>query len=338
VQEDTSLLPQIRAANADHDVPHRLERIITLRGEPIATCYDNKGALYILDSTKTLSRVYAGESMTQHLNLSYDAERAIEDLHEERYMQLKVMPSIAVGNGFVYLVVEGNIERYDLSTEQQTDFIVPDGIGMQRKDRRFRGPKFHDVIMEEGNVLCSLVSPEGQHQIVQWRDGETHEAVVSWMPEEMRCGITFEGDEQRLSLGVFNGHLFYPQDEKLVAYTTGGPRSMLSQYRTGKKGTPMHPISKFAFGNDFLVAQLYFDDVSPERQVLPLMGIFRPVFEEGVVTTDQLPCPSYFQRVHVGYFPRSTNYGVTARSIAAKKDSFVVSCPAWREVHIYTMI
>jgi hypothetical protein len=67
------------------------------------------------------------------------------------------------------------------------------------------------------------------------------------------------------------------------------------------------------------------------------MGIFKPVYEQGIVVAGQISQPTKFERVYCGYSPKHTNGNDATRAIAVHQDQFAITSPAFNKVFVYRM-
>ncbi len=312
--------------------PASLEMTLELDSEPIALTFDESGDLYILDKDSHLS-VYREGSRIAGWEIEFPEafgkgfHRFIEELTQKH--------SITVANNMVVLT-DGDSTVYSFQRPDAASGVI------RRYDTKKvleRGVRIHDTLAVNGQVFLS-VSKGGRdrphvHQVISINSGDE----VKYEGAFPTSFAMSPADDMTMRLGAFDGNVYFPRGHILAGIDDSG---QTQQYlgdlktHTDRLG-PLHPSSKFAFGDNFLVVQAIFDGFG----ITPMQAIFRPHYNETTLPKrrDQIngPLPSRFDLLHIGY-PQDSSMDVICDAVyAAHGNLFAQVGPERKEVYIFKM-
>lgn len=341
--------------NQGRENPFNLEGIIDIEASPVALTHDSKGRLYVLDSSGKLYQI-EGLAITKEWKPQFDYGTFEVLCRNEVSIKIEAQPSIAVEKEILFLTTGYDIQRHDLNAiSRASDRKEGDSTSLVSlrkvlaKSARVssHGLLFHNVVLKEGNVLAS-VSQEFTHFVFQIT--EEGERLV-YGGEYPIHPISRNLNDITLRLGVFKAGLYLPRSTGLSLYTSEGPKEMLGEYINPEHPySSITPITKFSFGNDFLVAIVELK--GSER---PLLCTFFPEYnvkesnlagndaveeQSAIAKVEQvepIQQPERFNLAYATHLPKFTGSMTVRASLSGHGDSFALSDPFFNKVIMYKM-
>ena len=330
---------RLKTLNKGKAAPFTLEKSLSFEDAPVCLRYADDGRLYVLDVKGTLHEFTSGEKTNQW-------ELFIEYEFDSEFDMMPTLPSIAVAQEYAFIVGGHTIKRYDLSNRQRRAGKIYANIEQTIEIQGYCRALIHDIVLKEGNLLLSLSDPDKRgHSIVQ---GLPQEGSIDF--REIYRGPFPSGfmhsslAEYTLRMDVHCGHLFFPRKTGISLYQGDGqrgqkPKELLSEELL----TPGHedrgygvtsPITKFAFGDSFMVAQAFFNGFE-----IPMLAIFRPVYaqEPGLVSGIMAVPPDRLVLEYMGYAPKMTGKTLIDTSIGAHGTEFATTHSILHKVYIHRM-
>src|SRR3989338_8383416 len=337
--------------NQGKENPFNLEGIIDIEASPVALTHDSKGRLYVLDSSGKLYQI-EGLAITKEWKPEFDYETLGVLCKNEVSLEIEAQPSIAVEKDILFLTTGYDIQRHDLNAKLREGSDLTSLISLRRvlaKSARVSSREllFHNVVLKEGNVLASV--SQGLKQFI-FQITEEGERLV-YNGEYPIHQISRSLDDITLRLGVFKAGLYLPRSTGLSLYTSDGPKEMLGEYINPEHPySSITPITKFSFGDDFLVAIVELK--GSER---PLLCTFFPEYQrdsepnahesnehsESLVKNYQCTqCiqPERFKLAYGMHLPKFTGSMTVRASLSGHQNQFALSDPFFNKVMVYSRI
>ncbi len=327
--------------NKGRDRPYSLEHVLKIPAKPVAIDYASNGRLYVFDERGMLHEFIEGLK-SEEWQIRYGAG----SFHRNEMDRIfsPIFPSISVEGNILFLTNGPKLERYDLVERKSylREAVKYTGSNLALFGDEEVDPSdiwFHDVCLKEGNVFVSASVRTYVRTILQIDDAGKHHTIYNGdFPQGVGGSVTNFTD-LTLRLGFFCGGLYFSEQNGISRLTSEGKaQEMLGEYtrEINPRLGDIDPITKFAFGNDFLIASGRVKDFR-----MPMLQVFRPVYgaSDGgtLVRQDEMVQPTHFERVYVGYIPRQTDRMIKELSISAHQDRFAMSHYDFERVFVYKM-
>ncbi len=307
--------------------PFTLEKVLNFEEEPVTLRYTKDGSLYVLDIKGNLHEFVSGFK-TREWNLLLENGLNMNGMITGG---VTTYPNIAVEGNLLFLTDGyGNLTRHELRRREALGERVSLVSYVATQDVPRGRRYFHqDVLIQEGNVLVSVSQGDGSRSIVQVTPSDAKIVYSGRYPvHSLRNNM----EDHTLRLGLHKGFLYFPEEHGLRRFDPQGSVEMVGEYvkQAVDYGT-MDPITKFSFGDHFMIAYVSLKDAR-----LPMMGIFRPVYDqEGMVSSGGFIPPTRFSLEYVGYPPKAVGRTITDASVSAHSNQFAVTHSVFKKVFVY---
>ncbi len=321
--------------NAGKENPCRLEKILTCDDEPVCLRYAPDGRLYVLDAKAVLHEFTSGEKTREWPLFIRRGIPSVNVMNLEHTCQ--TLPMIAVAQDTVFLTIgRHEVLRYNLNEDTYCN-----GKISSDKQHHAGTHLVHDVLIKDGTVFVSMSDEQAERHfigLVCEKRGKTHVKEI-YEGSFPRGFLKINWEDQTLRLGLHKGHLFFARGTGISMYQGQDqkPKEMLRQYaRDEEEYEPVIPVTKFSFGEDFIVAQAQLKGFD-----IPMLCVFRPVYamqEGGALTTHgSLPLPLGFELDYVTYPPKLTGITLLNTSLSAHENQFAMTHSFLKKVFVYSV-
>ncbi len=309
--------------------PYHLKYILTFEHEPVALRYSSNGELYVLDQAGQLHE-FKGKKETHQWKIPIP-DYILSDSNFIDVMGINTRPNIAVENNTLFLTTKSQgLQRFDLEhlleTETMAMILYQGRVPAQIQPQNIL---IHDVIIKEGNVLVSVSGKEGR-SIIQVKPNATTVIHQGYFPKRW-CQNNFE--DYTLRLGLHQGHLYFPEGEGLSRLTAEGTIEMLPEIIQNNPYDAMNPVTKFAFGDNFMVSY-----ATVKGFEFPLLCLFSLEYDAGLTSPQQIAPPSQIKLFHRGYPPRFTGHTLQNASLSAHAYEFAITNSSFKRVFVYGVV
>jgi hypothetical protein len=324
-------------ANKGRVQPFELEHILKIDAEPVAVDYANNGRLYIFDELGRLHE-FTGNDKTNEWNVRKGTGgNFYRDTMESIFSP--VFPNISVHENILFFTNGSTLERHDLDKKEINTrqlqhsvgnaLMIPESEGIKENDIWF-----HDVCIKDGNVFVSASLRTRERYILQIVEGGKHNIIHRGMYPRDQMGSTNDYQDLTLRLGIFNAGLYLSEENGISLLTESGPKEMIGEYkREQEMAYDIDPITKFAFGDDFMVASGTVKDFK-----VPMLQVFEPVYDqEGLIRVREIQQPTRFERTYITDIPKNNAIMIKPMSIAAHGNQFAFTHNDWNRVFVYRM-
>lgn len=333
---------RLQGYNKGKESPFTLDQILTFDNEPACLRFSDTGKLYVLD-TQAVLHEFTGAEKTGEWALW--RRNGMPNIDEMSLMGgFQSFPNIAVAGDHVFVVTgEFDITRYNLSHHDTwkgkvaIDAEVYTGQGNGRMVN-------HDVVIKDKNVFVSMSDERGWRRYIgqavsQGKNIQFKTIYEGRFPvSDLRSNL----EDHTLRLDIHKGHLFFPRKTGISLYRGmrpdgQKPKEMLEGY-VDPQGlyNPVNPITKFSFGDNFMVAQAKLQGFE-----IPMLCIFRSVYEQregtGLVPAGIMPAPDRLELEYIGYSPKLTGITLMNASLSAHGDTFAMTNSSFKKVFVYRM-
>lgn len=315
-----------------------LEHVLKFKAKPVAIDYASNGRLYVFDESGMLHEFIDGLK-SEEWQIRYRAGSFQDGIMSNIFSP--IFPNISVEGNTLFLTNGPQLERYDLEQKKiyRREMVKYTGNSLALRQGEKVRPSdvwFHDVCLKEGNVFVSVSLRTDERYILQIDGAGGHTRLYTGLfPREF--GLSNNYQDLTLRLGFFHGGLYFPEQNGISRLSPDGPVEMLGDYtrEINKHLLDIDPITKFAFGHNFLVASGRVKDFE-----MPMMQVFRPVYpmgERGLVVSSEMVQPTHFERVYIAPIPLQTGRMIKQLSLSACGDSFAMTHYDFERVLLYKM-
>ncbi len=334
INQNRKNLEKFAGLNEGREQPFELERIIKIDSPPVAIDYSADGRLYIFDKTGMLHEFTDGEK-TNDWQVRYGFRQYFGGHMEAIFSP--VFPGISVHEGIMFLTNGDALERHDLEKEAAETKQLQRHAG--NKLTKFAEQKvdekdifFHDVCIREGNVFVSASVKTSIRYVLQVSGDEFNVVYQGHFPRDHGGSNSLQ--DLTLRLGFFNGGLYFPVDNGISRYDGEELHEMIGKYAVEiEQPYDVDPLTKFAFGKDFMVASGRARDFQ-----IHMLQFYRPVYGgEGIVQKGSLVHPTHFEREYITTLPKNTGRMMQKLSITAHGDRFAFTHQDFSRVFVYKM-
>ncbi len=326
---------KLKHINRADKAPFTLEAILSFEHKPTCLRYADDGRLYVLDEKGELHEFTEGQKTNQWKLWLEDCDLG---RHNMMLGDLQVFPNMAVTDGYAF-VANGDmvLRRFNLTKPKRFE---GKNVSDAKCSTEHQGRNLiHDVVLRDGNVIVSMSDRHASYRY-----------IGQWVEEEVKIKIVYEGKypisrmrstgaDYTLRLDVHKGQLFFPRGNGMSLYKGFGstgqePKEMIEEYARAKKSYGVtSPLSKFSFGDNFMVAQAHL-----KKFELPMLCIFRPRYKTEtteIIPTAFSPPPNRLELEHVCYPPRFTGETIMNASISAHRNAFAMTNSSFKRVYVY---
>jgi hypothetical protein len=324
-------------ANRGRVQPFELEHILKIDAEPVAVDYANGGKLYLFDELGRLHEFTEGKKTNEWQVREGVSNNFYRDTMERIFSP--VFPNISVRDNVLFFTNGSTLERHDLDEKtvhtKQLHKYVGDALVIHR-DKKVKKNDiwFHDVCIKDGNVFVSASLRTHERYILQIVEDGKYNIVHQGMYPRDPMGSTNDYQDLTLRLGIFNAGLYFSEENGISLLTESGPKEMIGEYkRKQMMAYDIDPITKFSFGDDFMIASGTVRDFK-----VPMLQVFKPVYDqEGLIRVGEIQQPTRFERAYITDIPKNDAIIIQPMSIAAHGTQFAFTHNDWKRVFVYRM-